>query len=93
LLSVSTFIFISDSYRVDFVLTVDVNQVTLCKEYRDQIVNSQIGALHGSTSLAAQKLHSALIRSPQGFREIVLALRNNNHGDLADKLDPGHNIN
>ncbi|XP_052772046.1 uncharacterized protein LOC128211367 [Mya arenaria] len=62
----------------------------LSESTKEEVVNSQIAPYHGSSSLAAQKLHSALIRRPHGFKEIVLALRKNNNGSLADKLDPLH---
>ncbi|WAR20898.1 hypothetical protein MAR_014872 [Mya arenaria] len=74
-------------------MTLIIDLPCLSQTDREQIMNSQTGALHGSTSLAAQLLHSALIRRQQGFREIVLALRKNGRDDLADKMDPGHNIN
>jgi len=53
-------------------------------------MNSQTAALHGSRKLAAQKLHSALTQRPEGFEQIVRALRANGHKHLADKLNPHH---
>ncbi|WAR20889.1 hypothetical protein MAR_014865, partial [Mya arenaria] len=73
-------------------MTLTIDLLCLSEPDRQKIRNTQIAAVHGSMSTAAQILHSVLIRCPRGFREVVLALRNNNHGDLADKLDPDHDI-
>ena len=47
-------------------------------------------AIGGSKHAAAQKLHTALIRRPSGFTELMAALRHPDIGlgDLADKMDP-----
>ncbi|XP_060601895.1 uncharacterized protein LOC132755114 [Ruditapes philippinarum] len=78
----------------DFVEQVDPQQLLtylpcLSKSSRERVDTAQKSV---SRSYAAQVLHSHLERRPEGFRQLVLALRHENVGctELADRLDPQH---
>ncbi|XP_052772053.1 uncharacterized protein LOC128211371 [Mya arenaria] len=73
-------------------MTLLLDLPCLSRSARKNVVNSQTGAWCGSSEKAALRLHGALAKRPEGFREIVLALRRHNHDELADKLDPRHQI-
>ncbi|XP_060596527.1 uncharacterized protein LOC132750550 [Ruditapes philippinarum] len=81
-------------YLPKFVDQVDPQQLLtylpcLSKSSRDTVDTAQRSV---SRSYAAQVLHSHLERRPEGFRQLVLALRHENVDctELADLLDPQH---
>ncbi|XP_052275807.1 uncharacterized protein LOC127875045 isoform X2 [Dreissena polymorpha] len=45
-----------------------------------------------SKNWANQELHSALLRRPKGYHQIVIALEHNNYSFIADRLDPDRAI-
>ncbi|XP_060596530.1 uncharacterized protein LOC132750552 isoform X2 [Ruditapes philippinarum] len=81
-------------YLPNFLDQVDPQQLLtylpcLSKSSRDTVDTAQRSV---SRSYAAQVLHSHLERRPEGFRQLVLALRHVNVDctELADLLDPQH---